>query len=172
MCLIVNTEVLLWSDCWDKVPWLHWNFLSQVFIPDQFHSLDAPSGKRGSVLGGKACALGCASATFPSLFSPFALVAVCQTSAPWLCVMWAFCTERRGVHPEAQPLLGEKNNWAPVCARCHPHQMFLQTEFLISEYWPLTFILNIRFLKLQKYNYSILYKQKPPDTIRLNSEPC
>lgn len=57
---------------------------------------------------GKACALGCASATFTPLFSAFALVAVCQTSAPWLCVMWAFCTERRSALPEAQPLLGEE----------------------------------------------------------------
>lgn len=40
---------------------------------------------RGSVFGGKACALGCASTTFTLLFSPFALVAVCQTSALVVC---------------------------------------------------------------------------------------
>ena len=102
--------------------------LDQQFIVKGYNSSQTsftawmlPVEREALFFGGKACALGCASTTFTPLFSAFALVAVCQTSAPWLCVMWAFCTERRGVHPEAQPLLGERNNWAPVCARCHPH---------------------------------------------------
>lgn len=100
MCLIVNTEVLLWSDCWNKVPWLHWNFLSQGFIPDQFHSLDAPSGKRGSVFGGESmcfrlcfhyfhssllclCTCGCVSDISTVVVCDVGLLHREEGSAPW-----------------------------------------------------------------------------------------
>lgn len=157
MCLIVNTEVLLWSDCWNKVPWLHWISFTR-FIPDQFHSLDAPSG-REALFWGKACALGCASATFTPL-SAFALVAVCQDTAPWLCVMGLLHREECTLRPS---LCWERGTPGPQCAhiailtRCSWKTEF---HFWVLTPWP---SLNIRFPKLQKIQLQHLAKQKPPD---------